>query len=45
LFFNVIYYIVLKPASINDLPNKLKVLPLPAVEGMKILKKELLNLK
>jgi NAD-dependent deacetylase len=34
-----------KPATIYDLPNKLKVLPLSAVEGMKIVKDELLNLK
>ena len=39
-----VYYIDPKPASIYDLPNKLKVLPLSAVEGMKILKEELLNL-
>ena len=31
--------------SIYDLPNELKVLPLTAVEGMKIVKEELLNLK
>lgn len=40
-----VYYIDPKPATIYDLPNKLKVLPLSAVEGMKILKDELLNLK
>lgn len=40
-----VYYIDPKPASIYNLPNKLKVLPLSAVEGMKILKEELLNLK
>jgi NAD-dependent deacetylase len=40
-----VYYIDPKPASIYDLPNKLKVLPLSAVEGMKIVKDELLNLK
>jgi NAD-dependent deacetylase len=40
-----VYYIDPKPATIYDLPNKLKVLPLSAVEGMKILKEELLNLK
>ena len=40
-----VFYIDPKPASIYDLPNKLKVLPLSAVEGMKILKEELLNLK
>jgi NAD-dependent deacetylase len=39
-----VFYIDPKPASIYDLPNKLKVLPLSAVEGMKILKEELLNL-
>jgi NAD-dependent deacetylase len=40
LFFND-----LKPASIYNLPNKPKALPLTAVEGMKILHEELLNLK
>lgn len=40
-----VYYIDPKPATIYDLPNKLKVLPLSAVEGMKIVKNELLNLK
>jgi NAD-dependent deacetylase len=40
-----VYYIDPKPATIYDLPNKLKVLPLSAVEGMKIVKEELLNLK
>jgi NAD-dependent deacetylase len=40
-----VYYIDPKPATIYDLPNKLKVLPLLAVEGMKIVKDELLNLK
>ena len=40
-----VYYIDPKPATIYDLPNKLKVLPLSAVEGMKIVKKKILNLK
>ena len=40
-----VYYIDPKPAIIYDLPNELKVLPLSAVEGMKIVKEELLNLK
>lgn len=40
-----VYYIDPKPATIYDLPNKLKALPLSAVEGMKIVKDELLNLK
>ena len=40
-----VYYIDPKPATIYDLPNELKVLPLTAVEGMKIVKLELLNLK
>lgn len=40
-----VYYIDPKPATIYDLPNELKVLPLTAVEGMKIVKAELLNLK
>jgi NAD-dependent deacetylase len=40
-----VYYIDPKPATIYDLPNELKVLPLTAVEGMKIVKEELLNLQ
>jgi len=40
-----VYYIDPKPATIYDLPNELKVLPLTVVEGMKIVKEELLNLK
>ena len=40
-----VYYIDPNPAIIYDLPNELKVLPLTAVEGMKIVKEELLNLK
>lgn len=40
-----VYYIDPKPATIYDLPNELKVLSLSAVEGMKIVKEELLNLK
>ena len=40
-----VYYIDPKPATIYDLPNELKVLPLTAVGGMKIVKEELLNLK
>ena len=40
-----VYYIDPKPATIYDLPNELKVLPLSAVEGMKIVKEKLLNLK
>lgn len=40
-----IYYIDPKPATIYNLPNELKILPLTAVEGMKIIKEELLNLK
>lgn len=40
-----VYYIDPKPAAIYDLPNELKILPLSAVEGMKIVKEELLNLK
>ena len=39
-----VYYIDPKPATIYDLPNELKVLPLTAVEGMKIVKEELLIL-
>ena len=39
-----VYYIDPNPATINDLPNELKILPLTAVEGMKIVKEELLNL-
>ena len=41
----LVYYIDPKPATIYDLPNELKILPLTAVEGMKIVKEELLNLK
>lgn len=40
-----VYYIDPKPATIYDLPNELKILSLTAVEGMKIVKEELLNLK
>ena len=40
-----VYYIDPKPATIYDLPNELKILPLTAVEGMKIVKEELLKLK
>jgi NAD-dependent deacetylase len=40
-----VYYIDQKPATIYDLPNELKVLPLSAVEGMKILREEFLKLK
>jgi len=40
-----VYYIDPKPATIYDLPNELKVLPLSAVEGMKILREEFLKLK
>ena len=40
-----VYYIDPKPATIYDLPNELKVLSLSAVEGMKFVKEELLNLK
>ena len=38
-----VYYIDPKPATIYGLPNELKVLPLTAVEGMKIVKEELVN--
>jgi len=40
-----VYYIDPNPAVIYDLPNELKVLPLTAVEGMKIVMEELLNLQ
>ena len=40
-----VYYIDPNPATIYDLPNELKVLPLTAVDGMKIVREELLNLK
>ncbi|UGS22821.1 SIR2 family NAD-dependent protein deacylase [Flavobacterium channae] len=40
-----VYYIDPNPATIYDLPNELKVLPLTAVEGMKIIKAELLSLE
>jgi NAD-dependent deacetylase len=39
-----VYYIDPKPASIYDLANPLKVIPLTAVEGMKVVKEELLLL-
>ncbi len=39
-----VYYIDPKPASIYDLANPLKVIPLTAVEGMKVVKEELLHL-
>jgi NAD-dependent deacetylase len=39
-----VYYIDPKPASIYDLANPLKVIPLTAVEGMKVMKEELLHL-
>lgn len=38
-----VYYIDPKPATIYDLPNELKVLPLSAVEGMKVLREEFLK--
>ena len=38
-----VYYIDPKPATIYDLPNELKVMALTAVEGMKIVKEELVN--
>jgi NAD-dependent deacetylase len=40
-----VYYIDPKPATIYDLPNELKVLPLSAVEAMKVLKEEFMKLK
>ena len=40
----MVYYIDPKPATIYDLPNELKIVPLTAVEGMKIVKEELLKL-
>lgn len=39
-----VYYIDPKPATIYDLVNPLKVIPLTAVEGMKVVKEELLHL-
>lgn len=39
-----VYYIDPKPATIYDLPNELKVLPLSAVEGMKVLREEFLKM-
>ena len=38
-----VYYIDPKPATIYDLPNELKIMPFSAVEGMKIIKEELMN--
>ena len=40
----LVYYIDPKPATIYDLPNELKILPLTAVEEMKIVQEELLKL-
>ena len=40
-----VYYIDPNPATIYDLPNELKILPFTAVEGMKIIKEELLTLE
>ncbi|MFD2909454.1 Sir2 family NAD-dependent protein deacetylase [Flavobacterium ardleyense] len=40
----LVYYIDPKPATIYDLPNELKILPLTAAAGMKIVKEELLKL-
>ncbi len=40
----LVYYIDPKPATIYDLPNELKTLPLTAVEGMQIVQEELLKL-
>jgi NAD-dependent deacetylase len=39
-----VYYIDPKPTTIYDLPNELKVLPLSAVEGMKVLREEFLKM-
>lgn len=39
-----VYYIDPKPATIYNLPNELKVLPLSAVEGMKVLREEFLKM-
>ena len=39
----LVYYIDPKPATIYDFPNELKILPLTAVEGMKIVKEELMD--
>lgn len=41
----LVYYIDPKPAPIYDLENPLKIIPLSATEGMKILKEELNRLK
>ncbi len=40
------WFIILipKPATIYELPNELKTLPLTAVEGMQIVQEELLKL-
>ena len=40
----LVHYIDPKPATIYDLPNELKILPLTAVEGMRIVQEELLKL-
>lgn len=41
----LVYYIDPHPATIYDLENSLKVIPLPATEGMKIVREELKRLK
>lgn len=41
----LVYYIDPKPATIYDLDNPLKVIPLSATEGMKIVREELKRLK
>ena len=41
----LVYYIDPKPATIYDLDNPLKVIPLSATEGMKIVREELIRLK
>lgn len=41
----LVYYIDPKPVTINDLDNPLKVIPLSATEGMKIVREEFRRLK
>lgn len=41
----LVYYIDPKPATIYDLDNPIKVIPLSATEGMKIVREELKRLK
>ncbi|HBK84239.1 MAG TPA: NAD-dependent protein deacylase [Flavobacterium sp.] len=41
----LVYYIDPKPATIYDLKNPIKIIPLTAIEGMKLIQDELIQLK